>query len=474
MRKLLTGLLLLCGTAWAQPQVSFKISRAVGVLTFLQAASGNGNMSATLNAHIWRNAHRQDSARLNSLVNMYRELEMGFSYQVPGYPASRQRPRSADDLLMIAAVQSSGVDDFLQRITGILPNETWLRLKMIMQGADPLYDKLVASRSQQELNAQLMELNGYGPRLNDIFSRLGLFYNSTWTSDIPFTVAIYAVPGSSGNTTATPHSNSLVMAVLTSESDHDMRVGVAVHEMCHVLYAEQAMEFQNRMDRWFRASKDPNSMYACNYIDEALATACGNGWAYEQLSGRADTGEWYDDVYINRFAKGIYPIVKEYMGKARQIDSAFVVRAIAVFSGQFPDAYRNYLNLMNHVNVYSTATTQGEWGDISRAMHQQFRISSSSSLWPVAEAMQQAGEAQGTQLYIVHKDHAATCKLLAAHYPELKSLAPNKEGITSIYDKRGRPVIVMVVNDKSRVAKGFAAMRKAKEINKDRPFVGLD
>lgn len=474
MKKLFFVALLLCDQVWAQPLVTFKISRAVGVLNFLQTASGGGHSSRTLYAQIWREAHGADSVRLAGMVARFRDLGLGFSYAIPGYPDSRPRPRSTDDLLMISAVQSSSVDDFMRRITGILPNETWLQLKQLMQGADPLYDKLVASGTHQAMAAQLAALGEYSPRLDDIFNRLSYFYNSTWTRDIPFTVAIYPIPGNKGNTTATPHSNSLVMAVLTGEQDHDSRIGVAVHEICHVLYGEQSMAFQQQFDGWFKASKDPNAVYGSNYIDEALATACGNAWTYEQLTGRTDTGEWYNDIYIDRFAHGIYPLVKEYMGKAKQIDSVFVIRAIATFSSAFPDAYRNYMNLLNSVNIYTNASGTSDWNDISRALGQEFRISSSSATWPIAEALQQLDDAKGTQLFVIHREHTATYKLLAAKFPELKSMSAAKEGVISFFDKRGRPVIIVNVKDKSRLSKGFAAMSKAREINKSKIFVGLE
>jgi hypothetical protein len=37
---------------------------------------------------------------------------------------------------------------------------------------------------------------------------------------MPFTVVLYPVPGKKGNTSATPHANSLCVAVLTEETDY--------------------------------------------------------------------------------------------------------------------------------------------------------------------------------------------------------------------------------------------------------------
>lgn len=448
----------------AQNLVKFRVSRPVCVLTFLQTAAGDGHMSRTLYATIWSRA-KGDSSRLATLANEYRSLELSHTYPVEGYPESRPRPRTTMDLITIAAVQSGSIKEFLDRTIGILPNETWLRLASVIQNADPLYDRLIGSGAEKGLQEQLAALNSYDSRLDDIFSRLAHFYQSTWTKDIPFTVAIYPVPGSRGNTTATPHSNSLVMAVLTEERNPDMCVGVAVHEICHVLYGEQPRALQAQIDKWFAASNDPNSAYACNYIDEALATACGNAWAYEQLSGKTDTGEWYNDDYINKYAHAIYPLVKEYMQTAKPLDSIFVVKAIALFSERFPSAYKSYSNLMNRVNLYTDASGGTEFGSINNMVNRYFRVTSSYGSYPIAEAMNQLDQATGTQFFIIHANHAANLKLLAARFPQLKNVSPTQEAVISFFDKQKRPVIVINVKNEKRIDDALKLMVLQKEMS---------
>ncbi|WP_161499257.1 hypothetical protein [Flavipsychrobacter stenotrophus] len=282
------------------------------------------------------------------------------------------------------------------------------------------------------------------------------------------------MPGKRGNTTATPHSNSLVLAVLTEEKDYDMRVSVAVHEICHVLYGEQPITLQSSMDRWFATSKDPNALFAYNYIDEALATACGNGWAYEQLSGKEDKTGWYDNEYINTFGHAIYPMVKEYIAANNQLDSAFVHRAIALFSDRFPVAYKNYQNLMNKVNIYTDAATQQDFGNINGVIHKYYRITSSYGSYPISESIQQLDQATGTQFFIVYRDHAANYKLLCERFRQLRSYKSDAEGVISFFDDQKRPVIILNAKDSSRIDRALAVMQSAGEVNSSKEFTPLE
>lgn len=464
MRRIFFLLAFVTINASAQSLINFRISRTVCLLTFLQTAGGNGNMSRTLREAINKNISKADAAALAKFVAQFHELDLYHNYDIPGYPDSRQRPRNTLDLLMIAAIQSGDLKTFSNRIVGILPNEVAQRLLKVLNEADPVYERTIGTATQQGLNKQLKALHTYNARLNSIFNSLTSFYGSTWTSDMPFTVAIYPVPGDHGNTTATPHSNSLVVAVLTAENNVDMRVAVAVHEICHVLYAEQPLSLQHKMDKWFTSSKDPNAIFAANYIDEALATACGNAWAYRQLSKKEDTGEWYNNEYINTYAHAIYPLVTEYIKAGKSIDSIFVSKTIAIFSQQFPTAYLNYTNLLNVVHFYTDAVDKSEFDEINQLMSNYYKVSGSYGSMPISESMTQLDGATGTQFFIIHTGNDANYKLLQSRFPQLKGMHPEDEAVISFFDASHRPVIIINVKSKSRISKAFEAMVKAKNM----------
>src|SRR5690606_2672055 len=92
---------------------------------------------------------------------------------------------------------------------------------------------------------------------------------------------------------------------------------------------------KQEIQRWFNEHPSANAQYAYLLINEALATALGNGYVYEKLSGKPDTTEWYNVKYVNLMAKRIYPLVSEYLSQKKTIDKRFVDEYIAVYDRHF-------------------------------------------------------------------------------------------------------------------------------------------
>ena len=60
------------------------------------------------------------------------------------------------------------------------------------------------------------------------------------------------------------------------------------HEICHSLYEAQPPAFQHEFERYFTESSSPHARLAYQQVNEALATALGNGWAYARAGGGQD------------------------------------------------------------------------------------------------------------------------------------------------------------------------------------------
>lgn len=477
MRKFATLIFFILSVqfAVAAPVVNFKISKTICLLTFLETASGAPHSSLTLRKYITGHLQETDSADFNNLLRKYASLNLDQSYILAEYPLQRQKPRSSVNLIKIAAVQSDDTKDFLRRIAGILPNEQWLVFKEVLEGAEYYYDLLIFKEHEAALGKQLTELKLYNDKTKSAFYKLKTFYGSTWPDNLPFTVAIYPIPGNTGNTTATPHNNSLVMAVLTEEKDHDSRIGVAMHEICHVLYEEQPLDFQWKLDSAFQVSQSVSKLYAYNYIDEALATACGNGWMYEYLTGKTDKGTWYNDDYIDGYAHALYPLVKTYIENDKRIDRRFITSAIELFEKQFPDAAYEYNNLFNKMSVYTDATNNEQYRNIMNTVNRHYRVTSSQSSYPITDpqSLSLADNSDGTQLFIIHTNKQENLVALKRIFPELDNVKAEEESVISFMDKMNRPVVVVNVKDASRIEAALKKMAETKKISRSLSSVAI-
>ncbi len=432
---------------FGQDIITFKISKPYCIFNFLETATNQQGTSSTLNDFIALNT-KNDSV-FKRLCLEFKNIQTDYNYKREEFPENRRQNRSTKDLIDIALVNSNTLDEFKNKTIGILPNSEQQKLVNVLKQTEKFYDNLLWNNNEQKLSNQKKELELYASKSSEIFNKFQHFYNSSWTTDIPFIVTLYPIPGKRGNSTATPHANSLCVGVLTDEIRHIERIGVVLHEMCHVLYDEQTKEFQHEIEKWFDNNSSPYKQYAYNFFDEGLATALGNGWAFKNLSGSIDTSEWYDNEYINGFAKELYPLVEDYINNNQQIDKQFIDKSIELFAKKFPNSVSDYGILLNRVSIYSDAETDLERADLMNTIGEKFQLSNVNSSSPILDktSLELLKNSTQTQLVIISKNHKDNFNALRKMFPILSKINPTTNTIFSFYDKNNRPFIILFATE---------------------------
>ncbi|AEA45804.1 hypothetical protein [Fluviicola taffensis] len=466
MKKLfvLASLCLVFQTAFSENtiQFQFKISKPYCILNFLETANHEHNTSSALEQFIV--SKTKEDKEFAQLISDFDRIKLNYSFKREEFPNSRRPSRTTYDFLAIALVNSSTILEFRNKMLGILPNSELQKLIEIMQQAEIHYDRIIWKDYEEKLNGQRIALEKYADQCSEAFTKINRFYNSFWISDIPFTVALYPIPGKSGSSTSNPYSNSLCIGVFTDEIDHIATIGVVLHEMCHVLYDEQPSDFQHKLESYFFESKSPYNQFAYNFIDEGLATALGNGWAYNFLSGKPDPADWYNNEYINGFGKALYPLVTEYISANKQIDQEFVNRAIDLFGATFPNSITDYGILLNRVSIYTDSQTDEGMGDMMNLAGSYFQLTHISVSAPILDpnAVENLKTSPQTQLVIIDQNHEVTAKSIKKIFPELSKvkMVPNK--IYSFFDAQKRPIIILYAADKANLESLLKEMQTKK------------
>ena len=125
------------------------------------------------------------------------------------------------------------------------------------------------------------------------------------------------------------------LSIFDQLEENDILFSVLMHEIYHNIYDGQSLELKLQIQSWFNNNSSKNSQYAYLLLNEALATALGNGYVYEQLNGKTDNTDWYNVKYINLMAKQVYPLVKEYITLQKPIDKNFIVAYIDTYENNF-------------------------------------------------------------------------------------------------------------------------------------------
>lgn len=130
------------------------------------------------------------------------------------------------------------------------------------------------------------------------------FYKAIWDYSVSIDIAI--IPSiSDGGFTANAFLNNAVSEVPLNFAHNDILFCVLMHEIFHNVYDWQSLEVKKNIESWFLANPSPNSQYAYYLLNEALATAMGNGYIYEGINGKTEKDQWYNMKYIDQMAQAI-------------------------------------------------------------------------------------------------------------------------------------------------------------------------
>ncbi len=460
MRKVYSFILIILFyfTGVSQNFFNYKISKPYCVLNFLQSATGSHGTSPSFKQFIISKTSADNEFK--SLIEEYSKLNLNDVINREGFPEGRKQSNSIFDLIVVNAASSNTLEEFRLKCLGLIPLETNQKLYKLLSEAEKKYDDLVWKENKNKIEKQFVELSKFKKINETVFNKIRTFYDSSWTSDIPFQVVIYPIPGFDGFSTATPHVNSLCVGVFTDEIDYASRNGVVLHEMCHILYKEQKLSKQFDIEEFFRDNSTLYSRFAYSYLDEALATAIGNGWAYKIVNNKLDEGEWYADATINAYAKLIYPMVEQYMQKGRSIDRDFIDESIRIFARNFPKSIQDYSILLNKATVYADDVTEIE---IVNKLADYFQVYSLNLSSPIVHkySFEFMENSKDTQLFIIYKNQNQTLSEIKKYFPQIEKYKfENKPLNLSFFDLKGRAVIVLLLNNKDEIKSELLRMKK--------------
>ena len=312
--------------AHAQFKVEYRISKMHGLINFVETISGEAHRSEKLRNIFKKSVY--NNKKYSELISAFKKIReinnQGWNWD--GYPSDRHMGQDLRKIFLIRSTYAKDMGDFRERTLGLLPLAEHEKIFSILEKFEPVYDALVWDKTIAKLEKYRENIEGKSRDwgLDKLFKGALKFYRAKWPAGATFVISLYPIPGADGHSSGESIGVFQSVGVLVDEKDIPGRFGVIFHEICHGLYESQDREFQKEFEKYFTGSESEYASYAYQYINEALATALGNGLAYMKAAGKPDGGSWYNDDYINGFAKGIYPMVESYFHNEKPIDRNFV------------------------------------------------------------------------------------------------------------------------------------------------------
>lgn len=447
MKLILSAIISLVIASYSFGQNSFiqiEANKTLGLFSFLETSSGQLGTSSSFREYIIK-SYKQDK-KFNKIIDSYSNLDLDYSFKRQNFPEKRASYTTTKDLLWIAVSNSNDIDDFSQRIIGLLPHQTHIQLIELLKKVEIYYDDLIWNKEQENILRIQNQLDNYKYQISDLYLRISKFYNTSWNISIPFKIMLYSIPLKNVNTTAIPKGNALICGFLShNENDYKARLGIVIHEMCHILYREQSPDFQHQMDQWFTNSSSSYAPLAYSFINEGLATALGNGWAYKQIHKNLDSNEWYNNKHIDGFAHSLFPLVEQYLNDEKSIDQDFVNKSIELFKQTFPKATEETDILMNSLQLFANTKEEIEINEIANNIHNYFNIRSMSFSTPILsiESKETFDKKESTKLFVIDSDNTNTIIGLQKYYHNLK-IQTSLNTIDILKDEKSKSTVIIM------------------------------
>jgi len=458
----------------ASPAATVEVSRVYSLVRFVQAAAGNGYRG---NRRTFE-ASRFNTPAAQRWLRRYRQLETEVSSPFQDYPDGRIGSQaSTAPAYLAAAADATDLADLQRRTVGLLPNEVLMSLDSVYRQLQPAFDTLAWQPHAAELETQRAAYAAFltEKKLLANFGQLRAFYGSVWPDALPFRILLS--PQLDGGATFTNQATALGNLVLvgthpTSRKFADA-TSVVFHEMSHALSAQQRLALQQQLEQWYLRADPVPHRDAYHLMEEALATVAGE-WLYARQTGQPETGEWYQDAYIDRYAHALYPLMTGYIARGQQIDQAFVREAAALFASTFPNAATEYASRFRYVLYW---TDSDDAGQVQQAFRDRFRSTYSHSINPIigeAKPLELLKAGDHLPVIIVTRDHEATLRYLRQHIPALQKfrLRPTQSFLLSTTGPAG-PLILVNAHDPAQVTAAAQLLAKQSHFNLAQPLVLL-
>jgi hypothetical protein len=417
---------------------------------------------------------KYNTEQTKTMLKKWDQLEKHDMLNFEGFPESRHNGRSVSDLVVIQSVRAKNARELAQNCMGYFTQSELKKFREILLYFEPIYHELVWLPNLKKTNAKLKEVRAFVQQKNirQMFNQAAAFYGTKWEDDFPFYVMVNPLPGRVQYTSARPMGQVLIADLVLNEKDLSGWLGVVFHEMCHVLYNNQPREKQDQLEKLFTTHSEVNyRLPAYNWFNETMATALGNGWLVEKITGHLDSTEWYNNSYINRFAHVVYPLVKQYADAGKTMDSELVNACIASFKKEFEKINTETEHLFTFINLVADTMPQENYNDIFRFFYPR----SLSCETPFeGDHLERVEAGVSTKVFVITSEKQEKLKLLETRFGFTDLQVSDKSCIYYFLERNGANYFILALNNIGDLAKACESLSKQKELKENKGVLFLE
>lgn len=366
-------------------------------------------------------------------------LSKGYNFDAPA-----GRPKGvwgADVFLALAATHD--MKSFESKLSSILPYEgisAYFQLKAFLYDD---FEKKVWNPTKDFQNSELKKLLAKikSSDFKKKLARVKQFYNSSYPSELSLKVALVPIndEGIKDKNTVAHNLRDIQIVPYRKSSGAVDNLEVIFHEFCHAMYEGQSTTVQKEIEDFYLNSTHPHSYFTYTFLNEALATAIGNGWYGISIDQGNIDRQWYSNKHINGLAKALFPEIRKYLESGRRFDRDFMKHTLEIAKTTFPTANRDVETNLMSVKVLSNQKGL-ESNFVTESLRKLFRVSSIRRSFPIeSDDWINLNKNQLFTTMLFSNDKTEVLEKLKTHLnPDFKNQISKKSKFLALIPKNGR------------------------------------
>jgi hypothetical protein len=401
--KLILVTLILLVTVPARPspiqharlRLVVQVSELSNLIYQLDCLSGLTNCSQNSYLHLWRST-LDWSAEDQSQLEQWKLLRAKYHGPIPlnqpqfqpaNLPWNGPTGLQLDEKFSIAALHAVDEKSLWTHWEVIVAPTDLPKLESIVGYFQPRFSVWWSHRAQEKAEEFKRDLQNRLQQepIQALLESFARFYDADFPDGYPVYLNLFfRPPGEDTHSNATMIENHAVIEFIPGE-DVNRHLRVVIHELCHFLYSSSTDSQKQRLISAFANSKGPSSLAGWGLLNEALATALGNGIAGECLSDSATYNRelqtersFYNDATIDAAAKALIPFLQTQISDRKTLyDSNFVGAYLTSLESEIPALLMMPARLFTEVTIIYGR----EFGD---AFQHEIRPQLSGGIYPFA------------------------------------------------------------------------------------------
>ena len=279
-------------------------------------------------------------------IEQWKDSLAGDDLSTLTFPRVQNKSVSLDAVMEKTALQADSAQDFVHRVSPWLGPTHSEALSKAVTTLEPLYRRYYWSEASPLLAQRKAELQEHLKRggFEASFQRAaGFFHSQLPPGEMPVLALVPLIPPLGQKKVHTHGHNSGTLQVMEVRVDRPLtdEAGVVFHEFAHALWWGQNLEERERWESVFHKNGLVGRL-AYAQLNEGLATALGNGWFQERVSGSVDEGEWYADPVIDAYGKALLGVVREPLEAGRPPTDEELNGMVKAFQRALPGAVNKF------------------------------------------------------------------------------------------------------------------------------------